>query len=162
MAEKMNNLSGSEWFKNSFSIWSKINKTKEERQLKHPAMFPQKLPEKLINIYTRNKGELILDPFMGIGSTLLASQNCGVRSIGLDLNKNYVSKVKKRVKHFQKDLFNKKKVYEPKIYCDDAKNISKYVKKESVDLVITSPPYWNILNQKRTADNKEIRKYSML
>ena len=36
----------------------------------------------------------------------------------------------------------------------------KYVKKESVDLAITSPPYWNILNQKRTADFKEIRTYS--
>ena len=36
----------------------------------------------------------------------------------------------------------------------------KHVKKESIDLVITSPPYWNILNQKRTADHKEIRTYS--
>ena len=136
MAEKMNNLSGSEWFQNSFSIWNKINKTKEERKLKHPAMFPQKLPEKLINIYTRNKGELVLDPFMGIGSTLLASINCGVRSVGLDLNKTYVTKVKKRVKSFQKDLFNKRKIYEPKIYCDDAKNISKYIKNESLDFTL--------------------------
>ena len=97
---------------------------------------------------------------MGIGSTLLASMNLGVRSVGLDLNKIYVSKVKKRVKNFQKDFFNKKKIYEPKIYCDIAKNISKYVKNESLDLVITSPPYWNILNQKRTADYKKIRNYS--
>ena len=68
-------------------------------------------------------------------------------------------KDKKCVRLF-KGNFDEKKVYEPKVICDDANNLLKYVKKESVDLAITSPPYWNILNQKRTADFKEIRNYS--
>lgn len=160
MAERMNNLTGKEWLQESFSIWRGIKKTKEERQTKHPALFPQRLPEKLINLYTKKNGELILDPFMGIGSTLMGSMNSGVKSIGIELNKSYCSLAKKRIKRFQKDLFNKKKIYEPKVICDDSINLLKYIKKESVDLAITSPPYWNILNQKRTADYKEIRNYS--
>ena len=51
MAEKMNNLSGKEWLQNSFSIWRDIRKNKEELKLKHPAMFPIALAEKLIKIY---------------------------------------------------------------------------------------------------------------
>ena len=93
----MNNLSGSEWFKNSFSIWSKINKTKEERQLKHPAMFPQKLPEKLINIYTRNKGELILDPFMGGGTVAAVCKEMNRKYIGFELNENYRTLIEERL-----------------------------------------------------------------
>jgi DNA modification methylase len=90
----------------------------------------------------------------------MGSMNSGVKSIGIELNKSYCSLAKKRIKRFQKDLFNKKKTYEPKVICDDSINLLKYIKKESVDLAITSPPYWNILNQKRTADYKEIRNYS--
>ena len=55
MAEKMNNLTGSEWLQESFTIWRGIKKTTEERQTKHPALFPQRLPEKLINLYTKKK-----------------------------------------------------------------------------------------------------------
>ena len=97
MAEKMNNLSGSEWFQNSFSIWNKINKTKEERKLKHPAMFPQKLPEKLINIYTRNKGELVLDPFMGSGTTAVVSKKLGRFFLGYETNKGYIDIANERI-----------------------------------------------------------------
>tara|TARA_B100000963_G_C22638977_1_gene679279 strand:+ start:537 stop:1337 length:801 start_codon:yes stop_codon:yes gene_type:complete len=160
MAEKMNNLTGKEWLQESFSIWSDIKKNKEEISTKHPALFPQKLPEKLIRLYTKCDGETILDPFMGIGSTLLASMNTGTKSIGFDLNKDYCKIAKKRIKNFQKDLFNENKTYTPEVYNLDSNKILTKVKEESVDLAITSPPYWDILNQKRTADFKEIRNYS--
>ena len=127
MADKMNNLTGKEWLQESFSIWRGIKKTKEELQTKHPALFPQKLTQKLINLYTKNDGELILDPFMGIGSTLLGSMNSGVKSIGLDLNKSYVSIAKKRIKKYQKDLFDEKTIHEPIVICDDANNLLKHL-----------------------------------
>lgn len=41
----------------------------------------------------------------------------------------------------------------------DARNLLDHVAPESVDMVITSPPYWNILNEKRTADYRAIRHY---
>src|SRR3989344_3102416 len=162
MAKKMNNFNGKEWLQNSFSIWRDISKTSEERKLKHPAMFPQQLVEKLIKIYTKDSGEVILDPFLGIGSTLKAAHNLGKKGIGFDLNKEYCTIAKNRVtNHSADELFDKKlKRFEPKIYCEDSRNILKHVKPNSVDLVVTSPPYWDILNMKRTVDNQDIKKYS--
>jgi len=45
------------------------------------------------------------------------------------------------------------------IITDDARNLRRHVHKESIDLVVTSPPYWDILLEKRTADYKPIRHY---
>ena len=89
MAEKMNNFTGKEWLQHSFSIWRDIRKNSEETKLKHPAMFPIQLCEKLINIYTKDEGEVILDPFMGVGSTVIAAKNLGKKGIGIDLSKEF-------------------------------------------------------------------------
>jgi len=162
MANRMNNLSGKEWLLNSFTIWRDIQKTTEEKRLKHPAMFPEQLAERLIKIYTKNKGEVILDPFLGIGSTLKAAYKLSKQGIGIDLNPKYTKIAQKRVTTLQGDIFNNKpkKFYKPKIYTANSYNLDKYVKPKSVDLVITSPPYWDILNMRRSADTKSIRKYS--
>ncbi len=158
---KMNNLSGGEWLKKSFTIWSHLKKDEQERKLKHPALFPSSLVDELIKIYTKRKSEKILDPFMGAGSTIIASINNDLHSIGIDLSKEYCEKTENRISELTNDLFfNKKKFKKPLIINDDAMNLLKYVKPKSIDLVVTSPPYWNILNQKRTADMKEIRTYS--
>jgi len=158
-AQKMNNLTGKEWLQNSFSIWRELRKSKEEAQLKHPAMFPQALAEKLIDIYTKDPGELILDPFMGSGSTILAAMNRNRNVIGIELSEKYVDLASSRVASYQGNLLNQS-TFEPRIIKDDAHNLTNYVGDETVDLVITSPPYWDILNMKRTVDNKEIRNYS--
>lgn len=160
MAEKMNNLTAKEWLQYSFTIWRDIRKTSEERKLKHPAMFPTHLANRLIEIYTKNHGEVILDPFAGIGSTLLAARSQGRKGIGFEISKDYVKKIKVKLKNIQYEFGDtKRKIYEPKIFQKDARKLNTVLKKDSVDLCITSPPYWDILNQKRTADNKEIRNY---
>ena len=156
MAKKMNNLSGKEWLQYSFSIWRDIRKNSEEIKLKHPAMFPIQLADKLIRIYTKEEGEVILDPFVGIGSTIVAAQNLNRKGIGVELSKEYVSKIKNRLKQ-TKLLPNE---FKPVIIEGDSREKLKEIEDESVDLCITSPPYWDILNQKRTADLKEIVSYS--
>ncbi len=163
MAERMNNLSGKEWLQNSFSIWRDVTKTPEERATKHPALFPQILAEKLIQIYTKNPGEVILDPFLGIGSTVKAAYALGKQGVGIDLNKEFIAIAKKRLKNAKNDLVSEMEGivrFEPKIYTGDSRKLLKHVEEESVDLVVTSPPYWDILNQKRTADKKDVRNYS--
>jgi DNA modification methylase len=159
-ATKMNNFTGKEWLQNSFTIWRDIRKSSVERKLKHPAMFPQSLVEKLIDIYTKDAGEVILDPFLGSGSTVLAAMNKGKKGIGVELSQEFIDISEERVKNFQVDLLEQTKIIKPEIIQDDAKNLSKYIESESVDLVVTSPPYWDILNRIRTADKKEIRNYS--
>lgn len=161
MATRMNNLTGKQWLQNSFTIWKDIRKTSEEAKLKHPAMFPQELVERLIDIYTKDPGEVILDPFLGSGSTILAAMNKGKKGIGIDLSKEYIELAQGRVDNFQTSLLDgETEIIQPLLINDDANKIGKYVEPESVDLVVTSPPYWDILNMKRTADTKAIRNYS--
>lgn len=158
MAERMNNLSGKEWLQNSFSIWRDIRKNKEELKLKHPAMFPIALAEKLIKIYTKDGGEVILDPFSGVGSTLIAAKNLNRKGVGIELNPDFVKISKERLS--QENLASKEQSFQPEVYCADSRELEKFVKENSVDLCINSPPYWDILNQKRTVDNREIGNYS--
>jgi DNA modification methylase len=155
--EKLNYLNGKTWEKYSISIWD-IIKSKEESKFKHPAMFPVELCRRLIEIYTK-EGDVVLDPFMGSGSTIVAARDLERKGIGFDINPSFVELAKKRIS--QQKLI-RLGVEDPNIYCEDAKNLLKYVVPGSVDLVITSPPYWNIHTRKRTADYKEPRPYSSL
>jgi len=155
-------LSGKEWTKYSISIWS-IEKSKDERKIQHPAMFPEELCRRLIKIYTK-KDETVLDPFMGSGSTLVAAKNLGRNYIGFEINDEYIELAKKRLKQSplyefseEEKLVNK---HEGEIFQESAKNIKKVLLEKSVDFILTSPPYWDIHRQQRTADYKESRPYS--
>ncbi|HEM55608.1 MAG: DNA methyltransferase [Caldisphaera sp.] len=152
--KRLNELDGKTWLKYSFSIWRDIRKDAEETKLKHPALFPVELASRLIKIFT-HKNDLVLDPFMGCGSTVIAAILEGRVGIGLELSEEYFKIAEKRVI----ELESKDKV-ECKIYNDDARNLLNHVTENSIDFCLTSPPYWDILNMNRTADRKQIRKYS--
>jgi len=157
MADRLNNLNGKEWLQYSFSIWKDIKKNKEEWSLKHPAMFPIMLVERLIDIFTDSKKQVVLDPFMGSGSTLIGAQNKGFKAVGFEINKDYISMAKNRLDNVYKSMFSSDTNYE--IINDSAENLDKHLSPETIDLTITSPPYWDILNRKRSADRKAIRNY---
>ncbi len=148
MANRANDLTGKEWLQNSFSIWRDLKKTQEEKVLGHPASFPISLCEKLIKTFSRSNAN-ILDPFNGIGTTMVAAENLNCLGTGIDLSTEYCEIAKKRIKT------NKIKI----IQGDSIEELDK-LHKESFDLVITSPPYWDILNQKRSVDQKEKASYS--
>lgn len=166
MTKKMNDLSGREWLQNSFTIWRDIRKTAEEKALKHPAMFPEQLASRLIQCYTKKinddgKPSVVLDPFSGIGSTVIASYRLGRYGVGIELSSDYIKLSKNRLNSMQTNLENfDSKNQKPKIINSSAVNLTDYVEPSSVDFCVTSPPYWDILNQRRTVDAKSIRKYS--
>lgn len=56
----------------------------------HPAIFPLELPTRCIKLSHLQPGDLVMDPFAGIGTTLLAATNLGFDSIGYEIDKNYV------------------------------------------------------------------------
>jgi site-specific DNA-methyltransferase (adenine-specific) len=66
------------------------------RRVGHPAPFPVELPERLIELYTF-ADDLVLDPFMGSGSTLVAASRTGRRYVGYDLDAGYVELARARV-----------------------------------------------------------------
>lgn len=88
--KRCNDLTGKEWLQNSFSIWRDLSKTKAEKDLKHPASYPVCLCEKLIKTFARKKCK-VLDPFNGIGSTIVAANNLGCEAVGIDLSSEFCS-----------------------------------------------------------------------
>ena len=78
----------------TLDIWSMP--TESARRVGHPAPFPVELPEQLIRLYTF-KDDLVLDPFMGSGSTLVAAAMLDRRYIGYDLDASYVDIARRRV-----------------------------------------------------------------
>jgi DNA modification methylase len=66
------------------------------RRVGHPAPFPVELPEQLIRLYTFTD-DLVLDPFMGSGSALIAAARLGRRYVGYDLDPAYVEIARARV-----------------------------------------------------------------
>lgn len=150
---KCNELDGKTWIRHSISVWDDLSKTSEEIKLKHPAMFPVSLVEKLLKTFSRS-GDTVIDPFMGSGSTLVASAENNRRSVGLDISNEFIQIAEKRLQSFDSDNY--------KIIQDDARNLVNHLALNSVDLCVTSPPYWNVLREKRSADKKTIRNYGEL
>ncbi len=63
--------------------------TESASRVGHPAPFPVELPRRLIQLYTF-EGEIVLDPFMGSGTTALAARAAGRRFVGYELNPEYI------------------------------------------------------------------------
>ncbi|MXX63935.1 MAG: site-specific DNA-methyltransferase [Acidimicrobiia bacterium] len=66
------------------------------RRVGHPAPFPVELPRRLIHLYTY-EDDLVLDPFMGSGSTLVAAHQTGRRGIGYEVDPEYVNLARERL-----------------------------------------------------------------
>ena len=146
--KRANNLDGRQWTRNSISVWNDIRFTPEEQKLRHPAMFPSMLAERLMACFMRPSDRSVLDPFMGSGSTLVAARNQGKAGIGFEVYPHFVRLARHRVKK-----------EEGRIYRADARRLAQYLEPESIDFCFTSPPYWDILRQRRTADYKKTRHY---
>jgi DNA modification methylase len=158
--KRANDLRGDAWLRNSISVWNDIRKDKEEAELSksHPAIFPKMLVSRVLQSFTSSPEKKVLDPFMGSGSTILAAVREGKFGIGFDVYHKYIKLAEDRLR--QTDAFSKgsnRANYQ--LIEDDASRIPTHLKKNSIDIVITSPPYWDILNQRRTADYKESKQY---
>lgn len=148
----LNCLSGKEWLKSQIGVWQFFYEGRDIRdKKKHPATFPISLAKKVISLFT-HEGELVLDPFVGSGTTLVAAQDLNRNAIGFDLKKSYVNLSLERLS--MENLFNNA---EQIVVQDDARNISMYLEPESVDLIWTSPPYANLLNRRRKNKSRRDR-----
>ncbi|MBN1795427.1 MAG: hypothetical protein JW804_02025 [Sedimentisphaerales bacterium] len=154
----INCLPAKEWLKCQLGVWQFNYESRDIRDKNiHPATFPISLPRKLIELFS-HQGELILDPFAGSGTTLIAAQDCGRNAVGFDLLSKYVKLMGRRLKD-NANLFSDAKQI---AVCEDAINIHKYLPQESVKLIFTSPPYANLLNRKRKNKSRRNRNNEQL
>ncbi|UCH04780.1 MAG: site-specific DNA-methyltransferase [Candidatus Thorarchaeota archaeon] len=144
----INCLTAREWIQHQIAVWEFYYEKRDIRDKKvHPAVFPIALPAKCIGLFT-HRGELILDPFVGSGTTLVAAQDLGRNAVGFDLKSEYVDIANKRVESGEKG--DTRQV----AFCEEAHDIPKYLEEETVSLVVTSPPYANLLNRRRRNKSK--------
>ena len=87
-------LSADDFMEATLDVW-KIS-PESARRVQHPAPFPVELPRRLIDLYTY-EGDVVLDPFLGSGSTLVAAQRTGRRGFGFDLDPEYCEIAQARV-----------------------------------------------------------------
>jgi DNA modification methylase len=111
----------------------------------HPATFSEKDVGKLIRFFTKSEG-LVLDPFMGVGSTAIACMAEGRQCIGLELYQNWVDIATQRVNEYNSAL-QRDDIPLPDLRCIEALDGMASIDNESVDFIVTSPPYWNVLNK---------------
>jgi site-specific DNA-methyltransferase (adenine-specific) len=89
-----NTVSSDEFMAATLDVWEMAPES--AKRVNHPAPFPVELPERLIRLYTY-ADDLVLDPFMGSGSTLVAAARTNRRYAGYDLDQEYVDIARKRV-----------------------------------------------------------------
>jgi DNA modification methylase len=85
-------------FKNPSDVWNipLVSGNSVERT-EHPAQYPEKLIERIIKSVT-NEGDIVLDPFMGSGTTAVVAKKLNRNFVGYELNKEYISITKRRLK----------------------------------------------------------------
>jgi modification methylase len=91
--------------KDEFLEWTKSVWTfpaVSARKVGHPAPFPFELPQRLIQLYTF-KGDIVLDPFAGSGTTCLASAESARKYVGYDINQEYIELARQRLDTLNKE-----------------------------------------------------------
>lgn len=150
-------MTAKEWLKSQLGVWQFVYEGRDVRDKKaHPATFPISLARKVIELFT-HEGELVLDPFAGSGTTLVAAQDLDRNAVGFDLQQQYVDLSRSRLT--SPTLSGQAKQLS---LCDDARNIPRYLREETVSLVFTSPPYANLLNRERQNKSRRNRKNEQL
>jgi DNA modification methylase len=152
-----NGLTPKEWTKLSKSVWSarEVSSAREWYHLKHGATFSVALAERAIRMYTK-KGDLVLDPFLGVGTTLVAARNLGRRGIGMEIYEHFVN--------LAKEVLSQQKLtggFEQKVILGDCRDLLKWIEPNSVQLTFTSPPYANFI-LRSLKDRKKTHKSSWL
>ena len=140
----INCMSAKEWLKAQIGVWQFYYQARDVRDKDvHPATFPIALATRCIELFT-HQGELVLDPFVGSGTTLVSARDVARNAVGFDLRPEYTCVCEQRLAEDS--------VPEgcgQTAVCDDARNINAYLGEEAVSLILTSPPYANLLDRPR-------------
>lgn len=137
-----------DWMKNQIGVWEFKYESRDIRDKKiHPAVFPIAMAKRVIEQFT-HKGELVIDPFSGSGTTLVAAKDLERNAVGFDLKQEYVELANSRLADNLADIVSDNPSRQLAV-CEDARNIVKRIAPGTVKLAFTSPPYANILNRER-------------
>lgn len=158
----LNELTSTEWMPETISVWNQrglgANHPDAQIERQHPAPFSFTDVSRLVRFFTKRK-EVVLDPFVGIGSTLKACAVEGRNGIGFELNPRYAELAEERLRVEVRDLFAAE--VSQSVRVGDSRDLIKALPDNSLDLVVTSPPYWNILHKEDHKARQERKDYDL-
>ncbi len=158
----LNELTSTEWIPETISVWNQrglgANHADAQIERQHPAPFSFTDISRIVRFFTKSEG-VVLDPFVGVGSTLKACALEGRSGIGFELNPKYTELAKTRLETELHDLFSNSNQQD--IRQGDARDLINDIPTNSIDLIVTSPPYWNILHKEDHKVKQERRKNNL-
>lgn len=120
---------------------------RKEKVKLHPAKFPEILVEQFINMYSQ-EGDNIFDPMSGTGSTLVAALTNNRKAYGCEITRHFYKIALERINNFQSANHSY-------LACEDAFFFDKHKSFPAFfDYIITSPPYWDMLNMNGAGTQK--------
>lgn len=163
---RLNGLSPKEWLKFQKSWFIHNPPPRKKGVLVHPAKFPETLAQEFIEFFTR-EGEIVLDPMVGTGSTLVAALRAGRHSYGIELNPAY-AEIARQVVAEEKEALAAQRLAEglppltvaAEVFTGSAAQFAEIGAAHAlpmIDYVISSPPYWDMLRTRGAETQKKRR-----
>jgi DNA modification methylase len=156
---RLNDLDPKSWIKFQKSWFLHNPPPRRKDILRHPAKFPETLVQEFIEFFTK-RGQVVLDPMAGTGSTLVAALRAGRHCYGIELNPGYAKMARQVVEEERQALAGEADRLTAKIITGDASEIETLVADHhipEIGYVITSPPYWNMLHARGAETQQERR-----
>lgn len=156
---RLNDLDPKSWLKFQKS-WFVHNPPRRRKDvLRHPAKFPETLAQEFIEFFTK-RGQVVLDPMSGTGSTLVAALRSGRHSFGIELNPEYAEIARQVIEDEIQELDGGAKDLLAKVITGDSARAAELASENDVppiDYILTSPPYWDMLHARGAATQKKRR-----
>ena len=151
----LNELTGKEWIQETCSVMYQrglgVGHKDTMYEIQHPATFSFQDVGRLIRFFTK-QNESVLDPFCGVASTLKACALLNRMGVGIELDKKWARLGRERL------MAETPCTNGQRIIIGDSRKIMKTMADKSIDYMITSPPYWNILAKKTGENKRKIRR----
>lgn len=151
---RLNDLSAQEWLRFTKTWFVHNPPPRKKSETLHPAKYPENMIADFIRFFTK-ENQVVFDPFLGTGSTLVACHQTKRHGIGIELQQKYADIARQRLEALESQL--KLDQEGARLQCKqvviqgDSSQLEKYWKDFQLpilDLVITSPPYGPMLNKK--------------
>jgi DNA modification methylase len=127
--------------------------------LRHPAKFPETMAQEFIEFFTK-RGQVVLDPMVGTGSTLVAAMRGGRHSFGIELNPIYANIARQMIAEEATILGKTVDGLCTQVITGSAAQLARFTaqyKIPTIDYILTSPPYWDMLHTQGAASQRRRR-----
>jgi DNA modification methylase len=155
MKNKLNDLDPKTWLKFQKSWFIHNPPPRKQGVLVHPAKFPETMAQEFIEFFTK-RGETVLDPMAGTGSTLVAALRSGRNSYGIELNSKYAEIARQIITAERESLGPSIQNLKSEVITGDAACACDFGL-STFDYMLTSPPYWDMLRARGAGTQKKRR-----